>query len=57
METKDKQGYYVSSVHIKKYRSIPLDLFHIKNKVSNMLIVSTALYNMGACLGSQKENH
>ena len=32
-------------MHIKKYSAIPLDTFHIKNKVSNMLKASTALHN------------
>ena len=30
-EPEDEQGYYVSSVHIKKYSAILLDTLHIKN--------------------------
>ena len=44
-EPEDEHGYYGSSVHIKKYSAISIDTFHIKNKVSNMLIVRTALFN------------
>ena len=29
-EPKDEQGYYVNSVHIKKYNTIPLDTFYVK---------------------------
>ena len=45
-EPEDEQGYYVSSVHIKKYSATPLDISHIKNEVPNMLIVITALHNI-----------
>ena len=32
-------------MHINKYSTLPLYMFHMKNKVSNMLKASTALHN------------